>query len=1083
MLSKKSRVLAVIAFASFLCLYSIFPTSSIAQSSTGPVALDAGHGGNDSGAVANGLIEKELTWKVTNYCKQRLEQLGIPIVMVRTSADENPSIYERCSRANNANARCLISFHFNSGASSANGAELLIGNESSYNYWTVAEAKGLANNLLSSFASLGIGSRGIVQRDYGGGSSESYYPDGSMADYYGITRYARRFNMTGNIIEHGFLTNTHDADLFKNESVLQQLGYLDAQAIYATWPSVDDPHWVYDGKGWKWRFDGGSYAVSQWVSSGEKNYYIGSDGYRVYGWNKIDGKQYYFDPTTGVSYTGWLFMWSCLYYFNPSDAAMVTGSQIIDGKQYDFDSNGVLTGWYQDSEGNTYYKDANDPSPKKGWTVIDSKTYYFLPENYHLVKGWATIDSSKYYFDSNTGVVHTGWLLMWDVRYYFEPSTYKMVTGKYTIDGKECTFNSDGVLVGWFTDDQGQAFYYFPSDYHLAKGWNVIEGDKYYFNPDTGVAHSGWLSMWDVLYYFKPSDYKMVTGKYTIDGKEYTFNEDGVLVENSGWYIDDQGHTLYIDPNTGQFVKGWQVIDGEKYYFETDTGYAHSGWLSMWDVKYYFDPADFKMVVGSKTINGHECTFNQDGVLVGWFTDDQGRTFYYFPSDYHLATGWNVVDGDKYYFDTNSGVAHSGWLSMWDVLYYFKPSDYKMVTGKYTIDGKEYTFNEDGVLVENSGWYIDDQGHTLYIDPNTGQFVKGWQVIDGEKYYFETDTGYAHSGWLSMWDVKYYFAPSSYKMVIGKYTIDGKVYTFNNDGVLLGNGNWEVDGQGHVLYKDPSTGQNVKGWQVIDGEKYYFATGTGYAHSGWLTMWDVLYYFKPADFKMVTGKYTIDGKDYYFNEDGVLITYKNTWTDANGNLSVQTQPSTKIKWYDADGKLAWTRTTNTPAMSSSSMTKDAFISSFSKRIAANYPSIYVSNPAYGAQTAQAFAEATWNSAVSEGVRPEFLAAQIADETGWLKFGGAVPASACNFGGIGAVDSSPQSYAVFPNIQTGLLAQAQHIKAYSSTAALNNPCVDPRFNLVTRGIAPYIEDYGWGMWASNPTYNIDLLRIMNTILAG
>ena len=101
-------------------------------------------------------------------------------------------------------------------------------------------------------------------------------------------------------------------------------------------------------------------------------------------------------------------------------------------------------------------------------------------------------------------------------------------------------------------------------------------------------------------------------------------------------------------------------------------------------------------------------------------------------------------------------------------------------------------------------------------------------------------------------------------------------------------------------------------------------------------------------------------------------------------------------------------------------------------------------------------------AVAEGVRPEVLFCQAMKETGWLQFGGSVKPQQCNFGGLGAVTSSAEG-ASFSNVRTGLRAQAQHLKAYASTAALKNPCVDPRFDLVTRGIAPKLENLN-GRWA-------------------
>ena len=107
------------------------------------------------------------------------------------------------------------------------------------------------------------------------------------------------------------------------------------------------------------------------------------------------------------------------------------------------------------------------------------------------------------------------------------------------------------------------------------------------------------------------------------------------------------------------------------------------------------------------------------------------------------------------------------------------------------------------------------------------------------------------------------------------------------------------------------------------------------------------------------------------------------------------------------------------------------------------------------------------------------------ETGGLKFGGDVAAEQCNFGGLGATGNGV-SGETFADVRTGLRAQTQHLKAYASTAALNNPCVDSRFQYVSRGCAPYVEwlaipqnPYGKG-WAADADYGTKLIRIINSL---
>lgn len=116
----------------------------------------------------------------------------------------------------------------------------------------------------------------------------------------------------------------------------------------------------------------------------------------------------------------------------------------------------------------------------------------------------------------------------------------------------------------------------------------------------------------------------------------------------------------------------------------------------------------------------------------------------------------------------------------------------------------------------------------------------------------------------------------------------------------------------------------------------------------------------------------------------------------------------------------------------------------------------------GAPTIEAFCNLVEQAASAEGVRADVLFCQAMKETGWLQFGGSVKPEQCNFGGLGSTGGGVAG-ASFDDVYTGLLAQAQHLKAYASTNPLNTTCVDPRFDLVKRGCAPKLEDLD-GRWA-------------------
>ena len=197
------------------------------------VAIDAGHGGNDGGAYANGVTEADANWSIANALKDELSTYaGVTTYMVRTSTSDNPSVQERVDRAHAIGADVLVSVHNNSAdTSSANGFEILVPNSSSYNATSRDEAKALASKIEAQLAKLGLHDRGFVVKDYPSGYSSSTYADGSTADYYGIVRYARKYGMPGIIVEHAFVTNESDAAKLRDASFLKKLGVADATGV------------------------------------------------------------------------------------------------------------------------------------------------------------------------------------------------------------------------------------------------------------------------------------------------------------------------------------------------------------------------------------------------------------------------------------------------------------------------------------------------------------------------------------------------------------------------------------------------------------------------------------------------------------------------------------------------------------------------------------------------------------------------------------------------------------------------------------------------------------------------------------
>lgn len=128
---------------------------------------------------------------------------------------------------------------------------------------------------------------------------------------------------------------------------------------------------------------------------------------------------------------------------------------------------------------------------------------------------------------------------------------------------------------------------------------------------------------------------------------------------------------------------------------------------------------------------------------------------------------------------------------------------------------------------------------------------------------------------------------------------------------------------------------------------------------------------------------------------------------------------------------------------------------------------------------------------AEGVRGDVAFVQSVLETGWFRFPatGSVRPWYNNFAGIGATGPSGVP-AQFPDARTGVRAQIQHLRAYADPTAttctvppLHNPCVDPRFHLVSpKGKAPTWNQMGNGNWAMSTTYAEKILSLYSEMRA-
>jgi len=162
------------------------------------IVIDAGHGGSDPGTSANGIVEKDLTLKISNYLHRRFDELGIPNEMTRTG-DTTLGPSERPKKAQsfygNSNDVILISNHINAGG--GDGAEVI---------YSLRNSDKLSKMIADEFIKSGQNVRKYYQRRL---------PSDPSKDYYYILRDTP--NNESIIVEYGFADSKgDDPSLLKN---------------------------------------------------------------------------------------------------------------------------------------------------------------------------------------------------------------------------------------------------------------------------------------------------------------------------------------------------------------------------------------------------------------------------------------------------------------------------------------------------------------------------------------------------------------------------------------------------------------------------------------------------------------------------------------------------------------------------------------------------------------------------------------------------------------------------------------------------------------------------------------------------
>ena len=165
------------------------------------VFLSAGHGGSDSGAVANGFKEKDVNLTMMLACREELVRHGVVVVCSRIS-DVNDSVGEEVREANRANYDIVFSIHNNAGG--GDGFE-------AYYYDSDAHGKRLAQLCEKHVKAIGQNSRGIKK------GSHLYF--------------VRETKATAVLVEGAFLDNKSDVTIIDTVAEQRKFGSAYAKAI------------------------------------------------------------------------------------------------------------------------------------------------------------------------------------------------------------------------------------------------------------------------------------------------------------------------------------------------------------------------------------------------------------------------------------------------------------------------------------------------------------------------------------------------------------------------------------------------------------------------------------------------------------------------------------------------------------------------------------------------------------------------------------------------------------------------------------------------------------------------------------
>ena len=577
------------------------------------------------------------------------------------------------------------------------------------------------------------------------------------------------------------------------------------------------------------------------------NEYYGSDGRRYYGWHRVGDQLYYFDYNGRVENDLTIFKGQNYLFDNHGklvkDAFYIQSLRVFVGTlntSYRSNKFGqVLTGEHH-INGDDYYF-SNSGSPVTDIVKKGGKDYYYfegkLLKNYLgpllkrqeldydavysgivgtdkdgvLLTGVSTANNGKlYYFENNRyfdnsnipkmfTVTTPTWKTIDGKLYHLEPSinrTYKNGGRSYTDTVREEVDIIDhGVRTktdkikriirdnysNLYYLDENNDFYIghlLPENTDLTKiEETVIQSDNkfYAFNRTSSLSETSPLTVSKTLVYNK---------------KAYLIDDKGVATETkltNRFEHDDAWNWYYFD-NEGKAVTGLHSIDNVTLYFDKEGKQAKGRLVEIDGQTHYFDRDSGAMWTNrTLELNGIRYVIDQNGYVTmnkpGQFIQDRDGDWAYIKENGQLATGLQIINHQKYYFDP-TGKQAKGKRLLLDGKYYFFDKD----TGAMFVN----KFHETGDYFSKKYTYFGEDGSQIF----------GWATIEGKRVYFKED---------------------GYQVRNDRHKIGDFDYFFKKDGSMLSN---DIDGNYKYYYADKD-GHLQFGWVNHNNETYYISPPWG----------------------------------------------------------------------------------------------------------------------------------------------------------------------------------------------------------------------------------------------------------------